>query len=447
MAAPVIIYIDTTNKVAIANFLTAAQPFQPFGFEAGDNVPIQLHFLQKNPSSGTQGQLLYSYIDPATVTPVTLAIGIIGLPPTAGTFTVNYGANTTAALAYNITAAALATALNALASVIAAGGVTVTAPANGGPFRIVFNTPGVIVTLFIVNAGELAPTSQGIVSVAVTGATGVNEVQVITLLQNPPALQNAWTATYGAITVTRLQAGGAGLNEIQRVTIPQGTYAGGFSLSFATGGTKSTGSLGYTSTAAQVQAALQALSNIGAGNATVILSSPTTWDVTFTGSLAGATQVLLVAVGTGLLMPQYLAGNLNLNVQGIFDLLGSLASVSAVMQIQQGTAGSINTVLQIPVTIQNTLVVGTPGVPPPVAASIYGVTAIPAGSNVVTVAFPFTLPYIPSGILAGPMMPTSAGVILGGNVDKSSITATGFNFILDSVPAAATSSLVWITLQ
>lgn len=44
----------------------------------------------------------------------------------AGTFTNTVGANTSGALAYNISAADLATALNALASVTAAGGVTVT---------------------------------------------------------------------------------------------------------------------------------------------------------------------------------------------------------------------------------------------------------------------------------------------------------------------------------
>ena len=262
MAAPLILYLDTTNKRLIASFLSSINPLAGLTLEAGDLVPLQLHFLQANNSSGTSGQLPYSYIDPASVLPVSLALGTIGQAPIAGTFTVTYGANTTSALAFNISAAALSTALNALASVVSAGGVTITGNA-GGPFRITFTTPGTISTGFTVNAGDLSPSSQGIVSVAVTGSSGVNEVQVITLIQNPAALQNTWTATYGAITVTRLQAGGAGLNEIQRISIPQGTYAGAYSLAFPNSSPKSTGALGYQATAAEVQAALQALTTIG----------------------------------------------------------------------------------------------------------------------------------------------------------------------------------------
>lgn len=443
MAAPVILYIDTTNKVLLANFLTSNAPARSLVFEAGDLVPLQLHFLQRNNSSGTVGQLLNSYIDPATVTPVSLAIGTIGQAPTAGTFSVTFGADTTAQLAFNITATALATALNALASVTTAGGVTITGNA-GGPWRITFNTPGVISTNFSVGAGDLSPTSQGIVGVAVTGATGVNCVQVITLVQNPAALQNIWTATYGAIGQSVLQVGTTGVNAIQRITVPQGTYGGAFSLGF---GAATSSNIPYNATAAQVQAAFGALSTVGANNCSVIQSSPVTWDITFIGTLAGAPQADIVPNGAGLMMPQYLAGSLNLNVQGIFDLLASAASIGATLQIQQGTSGSVNTVLQTTCTVNNTLIVATPAVPNPPTASIYGFTAIPTGSNVVTVAFPSTLGYVPGGVLAFPMMPAASGAILSGNVDESSITASGFNYILDSVPTATGSILVWLTLQ
>lgn len=443
MAAPLILYINTTGKVLVANFLTNNQPFSGITVTAGDLIPVQLHFLQANAASGIQGALPFSYIDPSGLTPVSLAIGTINAPPTAGTFTATFGANTTSALAYNVGATALAAALNALASIISAGGVVVTGGATG-PWRVVFNTPGVIGSLITINAADLAPTSQGLVGRDITGASGVQEVQVITLVQNPAALQNIWTATYGTITVTELQAGGAGLNEIQRITIPTGTYAGAFSLAF---GAKSTGALSYISTAAQIQTALQALSTIGANNVNVIQSSPTTWDVTFTGSLAGVTQALIVATGTGLMMPMYLAANLNLNVQGIFDLVANLALATSTLQVTAGTPGVGNTVLQMPVTVDGTLLPGTPTVPPSGPASIYGFKAIPTGSNVVSVAFPLTLPFIPSGIRASVMMPGAGGTILQGNVDKSSITASGFNFILSSVPSATGSILVWDTLQ
>lgn len=446
MSAPGILYIDTTNKRLITSFLSTINPLSALVWEAGDLVPLQLHFLQANPSSGTLGQLPYSYIDPSTLLPVSLALGSIGQLPTAGTFTVTYGANTTTALAFNITAAALSTALNLLASVTSAGGVTVTGNA-GGPYRITFTTPGVISTVFSVNAGELSPTSQGIVAIAVTGSTGVNEVQVITLLQNPAALLTSWTATYGAISVTQLQAGGSGLNSIQRITVPQGTYAGAFSLSWAASGSPpSTGAIPYNATAAQVQTAFSALAGVGAAQVAVVLSSPTTWDITFQGTLAGLAQPAIVASGTGLMMPQYLAGNLNLNVQGIFDFLDEAASGTPTLQIQQGSPGSVNTVLQQTIALNNTIIVGTPAAPTPVPGSVWGATAIPSGNDVVAVTFPFALANPPSAIVFGIGMPSGTGASLSGNYDKSSVTTTGFNFILDSVPAVTGSVLGWMTL-
>lgn len=445
MSAPAILYIDSTNKRLIASFLSTINPLTGLIWEAGDLVPIQLHFLQANNSSGTVGQLPYAYIDPATVLPVTLALGTIGQAPTAGSFTITYGANTTSALPFNETAANVSTALNALASVTSAGGVVVVGN-PGGPYRITFNTPGVISTLFTVNAADLSPTSQGIVAVAVTGATGVQEVQVITLLQNPAALLASWTATYGAITVTQLQTGGSGLNSIQRITVPQGTYAGGYSLAFGSGAVTSTTSIPYNATAAQVQTALQALTAIGAGNVQVIASSPVTWDITFIGTLGGVTQAAIVATGVGLLMPQYLAGNLNLNVQGIFDLLGETASATPTLQIQQGSPGSVNTVLQQTITLNNTLIVGTPGTPVVPPAPVSNTAPFISGSKSVAVAFSTTLSFTPSGVLCNPMGNGPTSEIILGHVDYASITASGFNYIFSAVPSVA-GKFVYVAIQ
>lgn len=58
--------------------------------------------------------------------------------PTGGTFTLTYGANTTAAIAYNASAATVESSLNAIAS-IGAGGVTVLG-GNGGPYRVKWTT-------------------------------------------------------------------------------------------------------------------------------------------------------------------------------------------------------------------------------------------------------------------------------------------------------------------
>jgi hypothetical protein len=361
MSAPIILYLDTTNKRLLANFLSAAAPFQGITLEAGDLVPVQLHFLTQNPSSGVAGALPYSYIDPATVTPIDMAIGQIGLMPTGGTFTVTFNASTTSALAYNISAAALQTAINALASIISLGSVSVVGNA-GGPYTVTFNQTGAPGYELVINASELVPVSVGLTAVAIAGAAGVQEQEVLTLAQSPAAVQNTWTATYGAMTVTRVQAGGSGNNEIQQITVPQGTYAGTFQLAF---GSQGTVAIPYNTSASNLQTVLQALSSIGGNNCSVQQTSTTTWTVTFIGSLANAGQSLITANSTGLSMPMYAAANLNLNVQGIFNLLDGEASTSATLQIQQGTSGNVNTVLQTSITLNNTLILGTPSVPNP----------------------------------------------------------------------------------
>lgn len=79
---------------------------------------------------------------------------------------------------------------------------------------------------------------------------------------------------------------GGGQNEVQRVTISGNPTGGTFTLTYAG---QTTSALARTATAATVQAALIALSNIGTSDVTVTGAYPV-WDVTFTGTL-GRTDV------------------------------------------------------------------------------------------------------------------------------------------------------------
>jgi hypothetical protein len=94
--------------------------------------------------------------------------------PTGGTFTLTYSGQTTAAIAYNATAAAVQTALAALSN-IGAGNVTVTG-ANGGPYTVAFvgtlaNTD--VAQMTASGAGLTGGTSPG-VTVATTTAGGAD---------------------------------------------------------------------------------------------------------------------------------------------------------------------------------------------------------------------------------------------------------------------------------
>jgi len=84
-------------------------------------------------------------------------------------------------------------------------------------------------------------------------------------------------------------------NEIQTVTISGAPTGGTFSLLFA--GQLAAG-IAFNATAATVQAALQALSTIGSGNATVTGSAGGPWTVTFAGALGNLNQPLMTAINS-----------------------------------------------------------------------------------------------------------------------------------------------------
>ncbi len=94
---------------------------------------------------------------------------------TAGTFTLTYGGETTAAINYNATVSDIRTALNALSTVTAAGGVTVagdsmdTSPVSGG-FTVTFTTSAGNVDMMTIDTSGLTGTSSATVSETTRGS-------------------------------------------------------------------------------------------------------------------------------------------------------------------------------------------------------------------------------------------------------------------------------------
>lgn len=87
---------------------------------------------------------------------------------------------------------------------------------------------------------------------------------------------------------------GAGVSEVQTVTITGAPTGGDFVLDF---NGKATTDIAFNATAAAVQSALQALSTVGAGNATVTGSAGGPYTVTFAGALANQNVTVLTATG------------------------------------------------------------------------------------------------------------------------------------------------------
>jgi hypothetical protein len=149
--------------------------------------------------------------------------------PTGGTFSLVFGGQTTNPIASTATAGQVQAALQALSN-IGPGNVV----GSGGPL------PGASVTITF--AGTLGFTAQPLITIGANNLTG---------------------GTTPAPTVAHTTTGTARVNAVQTLSVSGNPTGGTFTLAF---GGQTTVAIAASATAAQVQAALQALSSIGAGN-------------------------------------------------------------------------------------------------------------------------------------------------------------------------------------
>lgn len=125
--------------------------------------------------------------------------------------------------------------------------------------------------------------------------TGTPDPDLFTLAAYPDGIPAG--TPLGEVTATGLLGPytGDSTDEVQSVT-EGGSGLTSFTLTYAG---QTTSSLAAAATAAQVQAALEALSNIGEGNVTVTGSAGGPYTVTFGGDLANANVAQMTATPTG----------------------------------------------------------------------------------------------------------------------------------------------------
>lgn len=342
-------YIDIPNRRLVRDFFSNVE-IVPRPFTQGDTLNVRI--IGVEPNIGGDPTRPWRYVP--LPTSVYLGLGPVGEAPTLGTFTLTYGADTTTALAYNITAAALETALNALASITSAGGIDVTGPDNG-PYQIVFRSVGTR-TAITGNADLLYPLSSIQVYEARPGDAGTPEIQVVVIDRQPAALAQIFTAISNpGITITTLQEGATGVPEIQRIALDADTNGGTFTLSF---NGETTGALPYNTTAANFQSELENLTTVNLANIIVTGAFPE-FVVTFLGNLAGS-QPAITASSAGLIGPVGVEGALALNTAGIEQLLDGEASIETKLEISASIGGNPVTLIQINATLINDQIPNAP---------------------------------------------------------------------------------------
>lgn len=314
------LFVDTTSQALVIGPNDTRRVLPPI-VTIGDKVPFVVSFLQRNPQPLNTGNPVYNYQDMSAAA-IVLAIGPSLNPPTNGSFTLTFGANTTDPLPWSVDPLALSAALNALASITTAGGVTVTGPI-GGPFAITFNTPA-ITALMTVGTNSLFPATAVAIARSATGSATIAEVQTITLQQGSTAKITAWTPQGApAIVVTSIQG-----TVTQRVAIPAGTYGGTFTLTL-NGNT--TAAIPFAAQMDVVAAAILALP--GAPVATV-WPGQNFWDITIAGN-----GFAFTGTATGLIVPLSLSGTLDLSTQLVADVLAGALSAQVPIVIQATTGG------------------------------------------------------------------------------------------------------------
>jgi len=188
----------------------------------------------------------------------------VGGNPTGGSFTLSFGGQTSGALAFNATAAQVQSALQSVAT-IGPGGVT----CSGGPL------PGTPV--LIAFAGPLALRTQPLITVGANNLTG---------------------GATPAPSVVQTTAG-ALVSDVQTISVSGTPTAGTFQLTF---GGQTSAPVPFNATAAQIQAALGGLSNVGASGVVCTGGAlpGANVTVTFAGPLAVGAQPVIAASGSTL---------------------------------------------------------------------------------------------------------------------------------------------------
>jgi hypothetical protein len=349
------LWINTDTRELVEGFLQALAE-TGITFTQGDVVPLRVYLLKQ--LTNNQGRPFQNI--KLTTEDLKVALGRLDEKATGGTFSLDFDGDDTAAILYNDTAANIETALNALTSITSAGGVTVTGDASG-PWTVTFTSVGARSSI-IADSSLVTPYSDLIITTVSEGDATTKEIQVLKLKESPVAVQSTFTIIADpVIDVIEVVDGAAGINETQKVKIDQVCQDGSFTLSFDSSSTV----IEYAATASDVVTALESTTGIDAGDVAVQKISDIEYNVTFQGSLAGASQDLLIADPSGLIGFSGFEADFNIGSYAVEQLLnGDTQNDEAFFEVELSISGDKTTVLRIPAIIQNDLIDESVTAPP-----------------------------------------------------------------------------------
>ena len=355
---PLKLFIDPKANTAYPSFESGTSISNP-AFYLGDTTNLELYLIDNSTAER-------KYIDfPASPT-IKVAVGEIDTPPSAGTFTLTFGADTTSALAYNITAAELQTALNALSSITSAGGVTVSLIGNS--FSIAFNNVGAR-TDITSNGSGLVPLSSAQITTIQQGTVSLPEIALLHLQVLVAGYTNSFTAgdaPSATISTTQSWANNRVVYKLKLNNACGGTFTLSYNRStpYITPSTLTTEPISYLATASDISKALEIFDSqystpniFGLGHS-VFKNSDGSIDISFynygnpSSGWSGPSNQPdtggLTCNISGISTTVKYSGNLSLNTTGAISLLRGSTAVQTSFAVSVTSAGNTQTVLQIP---------------------------------------------------------------------------------------------------
>lgn len=339
------LFIDAKAGLAYPTY-GSTSPISNPSFFLGDLAKLKIFFIEQTGLGAYPRQEVAGLGSPG----IKVAIGEIDASPTSGHFNLVFGGNTSFAFDYNVTASFMETKLNQLASITAAGGVTVSKVGDNYAIKFVSNgSRGAFTGI----SADLVPLSTVSIAVMQEGDAGQPEIVLVHLQQNVAALATSFTASPASTITSTVLSAWDGSRASYRIDISPDPKAGTFTLGFDanTGTDVSTSSIAVGSTALEVQNALSinALEN----KVSVQQVGAYIYDITVTAQ-PGAGG--LTADGAGLISFSGFEGDLDMNTANAVSYLDGAESIETTLEVEISDGTSTQTVLQIPCTLRSAVI-------------------------------------------------------------------------------------------
>lgn len=339
------LFIDVKAGLAYPTF-SSTSPISNPSFFLGDLAKLQLFFVEQTGLGSYPRQEVAGLGTPG----IRVAVGQIDASPTSGHFTLTFGANTTNVMDYNTTASFMETKLNQLASISAAGGVTVSKVGDNYAIKFVSNGSRGAITG---DASALVPLCTVGISVLQEGDATHPEIVLVHLQQNVAALATSFTALPASTASISTLSAWDGSRAVYRLAISPDPKGGTFSLAYdaLTGTDVSTASIAVGSTALDVQNALSI--NALEDKVTVQQVGAYAYDIAVT---AEPDTAGLTVDDAGLLSFAGFEGDLDINTANAISYLDGADFLETTLEVEISDGAAHQTVLQIPCTLKSAVI-------------------------------------------------------------------------------------------